>query len=760
MKRSLYPAFCLACLLFFCGLLTKVQGQNLDSLRRVIVTATDLRHKVRALCDYAGKIWGEKNDSALLIAREALNISQKTSYNHGIGIANNTLGMCWNIKDKDSSLFYFRQAVFYCTYANESPQWIMRCHSNLIHAYLEFALYDSALHTGRKAVSVANTWADTVEEREEQLMNLYAAIGRTHYYVSNYDSSADYYLKAITIAEKQQNYYMLSSYYQAMGMINSANKEFKRAIDWGRKSVVSCKQNGDSAFLILTYSSIGSFYEKLNNYHQAKIYVDSSIALAYAFDSTRLRSISYMVLGNIETHNKNYNKALEYYQQGLAIENRKSGNASSRLSFQRKFAGLYLLLDNLPQAEQEYKQLIKYAGGDNELKADAYMGLSEVYKKQNDYLQAYNALSEAKQLLEEIFNAEKNKTLQDLNIKYETENREKKLLLLENEKLLQQQKIDRQNAALLTGSLLLKERERIIEITRLEADKQEQQMMIQDLMLSRSKNELQRQQLALSGANQQLQVEQQEKKLQQAQYERQQGRYLLTIVAALALAVILALYYNRRQLKVKAANQQALLQERLRISRELHDEVGATLSGVVMYSHFARDQARASNIAGVENSLDIIRQSSEEMVQKLNEIVWLVNPERDTLQKLIQRLEEYALKIAVIKGIKVEFQIPDTLYDTGISLERRRNIYLICKEAINNAVKYSNCTRLTFDIKIKGDQLQITITDNGTGFDARKEYPGNGFVNMRRRAEEIQGGFSVHSSRQAGSSISFGCRIK
>lgn len=689
-KRFLHTAFFSICILVSGLSVVQAQKINVDSLRRIIATTTNSQQKVTAMCAYATEIWGVKNDSALLLARQALGISQKNGFIHGIGIASNALGMCWNIKNKDSSLHYFRRAVFYCVQANESRLWMVRSHNNLIHAYLEFARYDSALQAGRKAVSIINTWPGGGDEKDEQVMNLYAAIGRTHYYVSNYDSSAAYYLKAITIGERQRNYYMLASYYQAMGMINSANKEFDKAIDWGKKSVMACKQNEDSAFLILSYSSIGSFYEKLNNYEQAGKYVDSSINLAYAFDSTRLRSISYMVLGNIETHNKNYSKALEYYQKGLAIENRRSGNASSRSSFQRKFAGLYLLLDNLPQAEKEYTQLVQSAGADNELKADAYMGLSEVYKKQANYMQAYNSLSEAKKLYDEIFNKQKNKTLQDLNIKYETESKERKLLLLENEKLQQQR----------------------------------------------------------------------EKTLQQAIYSRQKGRLILAIFATLAIAIILALYYNRRQLKHRASSQQALMQERLRISRELHDEVGATLSGVVMYSHFTRDQVRASNISGVENSLNIMQQSSEEMVKKLNEIVWLVNPEKDTLQKLVQRLEEYAHKIAAARGMKVQFQVPASLPERSIDFERRRNIYFICKEAINNAIKYSGGSQLTFNIRIIAEMLVIVITDNGAGFNALQEYTGNGLVNMQKRAEEINGRFLIKSSEKAGTSISLECAIK
>src|SRR4029077_17482002 len=147
-------------------------------------------------------------------------------------------------------------------------------------------------------------------------------------------------------------------------------------------------------------------------------------------------------------------------------------------------------------------------------------------------------------------------------------------------------------------------------------------------------------------------------------------------------------YHYRR--KKTLQNQQSLMNERLRISRELHDEVGATLSGIAMYSHLTKEQIKQSNTTEVEKSLNIMQQSAGEMVNKLNDIVWLINPDQDSLQKLIQRLEEYARDMAAIKNIQVKTNVSEHLHEHSLPMESRRNIYLFCKEAINNAVKYSN----------------------------------------------------------------------
>jgi signal transduction histidine kinase len=117
----------------------------------------------------------------------------------------------------------------------------------------------------------------------------------------------------------------------------------------------------------------------------------------------------------------------------------------------------------------------------------------------------------------------------------------------------------------------------------------------------------------------------------------------------------------------------------MRISRELHDDVGSTLSGISMYSHIVKEQIKKAQTTQVEKSLNIIQQSAGEMVSKLTDIVWLVNSDQDSLLKLIQRLEEYMVDMATIRGIKVKISIPDKLSEINLSVESRRNIYLFFK---------------------------------------------------------------------------------
>ncbi|MFT3705622.1 MAG: histidine kinase [Agriterribacter sp.] len=242
-----------------------------------------------------------------------------------------------------------------------------------------------------------------------------------------------------------------------------------------------------------------------------------------------------------------------------------------------------------------------------------------------------------------------------------------------------------------------------------------------------------------------------------AQEEGRRKNVAITGIAVILLCGSYGFYWFRK--KKRLQNQQSLLNERLRISRELHDEVGATLSGVSMYSHLTKTQLQSSNLTGVENSLNIMQESSAQMVNKLNDIVWLMNPEQDSLQKIVQRLEEYDRNMASAKNMQVKVDIPSRLHEHLLHIENRRNIYLFCKEAINNAVKYSEGTLLEIHIMEDEHHLEFSVSDNGKGFEEAMIRRGNGLNNMQQRANEINATLSMQSKKNEGTKISMKIKI-
>jgi signal transduction histidine kinase len=236
-----------------------------------------------------------------------------------------------------------------------------------------------------------------------------------------------------------------------------------------------------------------------------------------------------------------------------------------------------------------------------------------------------------------------------------------------------------------------------------------------------------------------------------ASKQKQQKEIAFACIAVILLTSSFGFYRYHRSKKLQS--QKAVLKERLRISSELHDEVGATLSGIAMYSHLTKEQQKNGQTGEIEKSLNVIQQSSSQMVDKLNDIVWLINPEQDSLEKLTERLEEYAIEMAAIKSINVKISVPEKISNINLPVESRRNIYLFCKEAINNAVKYSIATLLELTVKEVNGKLEFTITDNGKGFDLTSVKRGNGLLNMQKRADEIGAILKVYSNKNEGTSV-------
>jgi len=191
--------------------------------------------------------------------------------------------------------------------------------------------------------------------------------------------------------------------------------------------------------------------------------------------------------------------------------------------------------------------------------------------------------------------------------------------------------------------------------------------------------------------------------------------------------------------------------ERIRsgIASDLHDEIGSTLSSISLLSEMASRRDKESPLA---KSLSIIGENSRDVLSSMDDIIWSVNPQNDSLTNLVVRLREYAIPVCEVKNITLNMNVEESIYDVKLEMEARKNIYLIVKEAINNAVKYSGCKNLSVTF-VNKHQLEIAIKDDGCGFDTTAPTSRNGLINMECRAKQMGAEFSIKSKKNAGTSI-------
>ncbi len=228
--------------------------------------------------------------------------------------------------------------------------------------------------------------------------------------------------------------------------------------------------------------------------------------------------------------------------------------------------------------------------------------------------------------------------------------------------------------------------------------------------------------------------------------------WFIVLIAVLMMAAGFLFY----RFRLKRALE--LERIRTRIATDLHDDIGATLSSISLYSQALKGQLKETN-PNLERVLDKMGENSRDMVTSMSDIVWAINPENDDGEKLVNRMESYAADICAAKNIRLHFYADEKLNHQTLETQHRKNIYLIFKEAINNSVKYAHADAVWVKIILQNKRLIMTIIDEGSGFDEATVKKGNGLKNLYTRAAEIKGSMLINSAADKGTTVTLGCPV-
>ncbi|HAL83320.1 MAG TPA: hypothetical protein DCO83_14690 [Mucilaginibacter sp.] len=195
---------------------------------------------------------------------------------------------------------------------------------------------------------------------------------------------------------------------------------------------------------------------------------------------------------------------------------------------------------------------------------------------------------------------------------------------------------------------------------------------------------------------------------------------------------------------------------RNKISTDLHDDIGSTLSSISILSEVAiREKEQKS-----KRMLGEINERSHQLMEKMDDIVWSISSKNDTVGNLFVRIQQFASTVLEAKDIDYEVRVPEGVKEIKLDMQRRQHIYLILKEAINNLIKYSGCKMACINADYAGGLLNIEIADNGRGFDTKTASSGNGLQNMQKRADAIRGHLLIASAPGSGTRIILSVEIE
>ncbi|WP_194777995.1 tetratricopeptide repeat-containing sensor histidine kinase [Pararhodonellum marinum] len=240
-----------------------------------------------------------------------------------------------------------------------------------------------------------------------------------------------------------------------------------------------------------------------------------------------------------------------------------------------------------------------------------------------------------------------------------------------------------------------------------------------------------------------------EQELDRAALAKRKANQNLTITVFVFLILLAGILVNKY--RTVGRTKRLLEVEKLRnsIARDLHDDLGSTLSSIHILSQMALQRKESAD----KSIFSKINAQTATMMDKLGDIVWSIHPDNDSLEQLLSKMQEFAGEILEPKGISYAFEVDEHVKGIKLDLDKRRNLFLIFKEAVNNVAKYAESKYLQVKLEVNQGSLSLMLKDDGKGFDMATIKKGNGLSNMHQRAELMGGNMSIESLPNLGTSI-------
>jgi len=235
----------------------------------------------------------------------------------------------------------------------------------------------------------------------------------------------------------------------------------------------------------------------------------------------------------------------------------------------------------------------------------------------------------------------------------------------------------------------------------------------------------------------------------------------MIVILLVVFIIMIAVIYNRKQLlyqkekqlqeseyqnqllQKELEKQKSIEQERERISHDMHDDLGAGISALKLQAEFLKQKAEDEDL---KTDIDELLKTSEEMNISMREMLWSLNSGNDTIGSFIEYAKIYAASFLKKTKIQLILEEENVVFETTITTEQRRNLFLCLKEALNNAYKHSESNQLKLSFLQKNKEFMMKISDNGMGIN-ETHLEGNGLRNMKRRMKEQNGHCEVTTEK-------------
>lgn len=205
----------------------------------------------------------------------------------------------------------------------------------------------------------------------------------------------------------------------------------------------------------------------------------------------------------------------------------------------------------------------------------------------------------------------------------------------------------------------------------------------------------------------------------------------------LALILFMLLLYSIHKYRLNKLLE--VERTRIKIARDLHDEVSASITGIVYFADAVKSEVKEKETPALKKLIGLISESATQIQESMSDIIWSINPDNDDWNIVLPKLRRYASDLCESKNINYNISIPENINSKTLRMDQRHDFWMIFKEIVTNAVKHSNCDYLSVLINIADDTLMLEVSDNGKGFDASVPSQNNGLKNIHSRVKALGG---------------------
>ena len=249
-----------------------------------------------------------------------------------------------------------------------------------------------------------------------------------------------------------------------------------------------------------------------------------------------------------------------------------------------------------------------------------------------------------------------------------------------------------------------------------------------------------------------------DQQLSQLHLQKNKTFQLAALLFIFFLALTGFLIFNRYRIISKTRRLIEMEKMRNHIARDLHDDIGSTLTSIHIISKVSLQEETISCEDMGEN-MKKIQDRTSAIMESMNDIVWTIHPKNDTMEQMVCRMKEFAAEMLEPLQINFRFDEEGDVSSVKMDIQKRKDFYLLFKEAVNNAVKHSSCQTLKIRLSHETNNLRLSIEDDGKGFDEKDMKPGNGLENMRARAQAINARLELDTVKGRSTRISLDMSI-